>query len=118
MTQHHSEPVQQLPSKNPASPLKQAPQHQQSHILLEAAHEEKKVLESNNEVSEDKAPTHAAMEGTVGEGPKRGHLAFVNADIYQAAILNKMVPPMYRIDVVDIVQRNYEQKMQQQKRQR
>jgi hypothetical protein len=78
VAQHHSEPVK-LPSKNPASPLKQAPQ-QQTHILQEA-HEEKKVLESN-EVSEDKALTHGAMEGTVGEGLKRGHLAFVNADIY------------------------------------
>jgi hypothetical protein len=58
------------------------------------------------------------LEGTVGEGPKRGHLAFVNADIYQAAILNKLLPPKYRIEVVDIVQRNYEQKIQQQKRQR
>lgn len=58
------------------------------------------------------------MEGTVGDGPKRGHLAFVNADTYQAAILNKLLPPKYRIEIVDSVQRNYELKIQQQKRQR
>ena len=41
---------------------------------------------------------------------KRGHLAFVNANIYQAAILNKILPPGFRIEVEDTVKRNYEYK--------
>jgi guanylate kinase len=77
------------------------------------AQEERKVLESN-EVTEDKA--NEGIEGTVGEGPKRGHKAFLNADVYQAAILNKMLPPGFKIEILEIVQRNYEYKIQQQKK--
>jgi hypothetical protein len=40
----------------------------------------------------------------------------LNADIYQAATLNKLLPLGLRIDVLEIVQRNYEQKVQQQKK--
>jgi hypothetical protein len=70
-------------------------------------------LESN-EVTEDKA--NQGIDGTVGEGPKRGHKAFLNADIYQAAILNKLLPHGFRIEVLEVVLRNYEQKQQQQKK--
>jgi hypothetical protein len=60
------------------------------------------------------------LEGTatagIPEGPKRGHRAFVNADIYQAAILNKILPAGFKIEVLEIVQRNYEQRVQQQRR--
>jgi hypothetical protein len=45
-----------------------------------------------------------------GDTSKRGHLAFVNANIYQAAILNKLLPPGFRIEVEDIVKRSYEQR--------
>lgn len=66
--------------------------------------EEKKVYAApSNEVTEDKAH----IDGTI-DGPKRGHLAFVNADIYQAATLNKLLPSKYRIEVLEIVQRNFE----------
>jgi len=44
----------------------------------------------------------SAMDATV-DGPKRGHKAFINADIYQAATLNKLLPPGFRIEILDIV---------------
>lgn len=54
----------------------------------------------------NKAPTE-----NDGEGPKRGHLAFVNANIYQAATLNKLLPLGFKIESEDIVKRSYEQKL-------
>jgi hypothetical protein len=45
------------------------------------------------------------------EEVKRGHLAFVNANIYQAAVLNKLLPPRFKIDFVENVQKAYETKL-------
>ena len=40
----------------------------------------------------------------------------MNADTYQAAILNKLLPPKYRIEILEVAQRNYKQKIEQQKK--
>lgn len=37
----------------------------------------------------------------------RGHLAFVSPNVYQAATLNKLLPPGFKIDTVENVQRSY-----------
>lgn len=52
----------------------------------------------------------STVGGGAGDGTtvKRGHLAYVNADTYQAATLNKILPPGFRIEIVEILQRNYE----------
>ena len=44
---------------------------------------------------------------------KRGHLAFVTADTYKAATLNKLLPPGFRIEIVETLQRNYENRLAQ-----
>ena len=64
--------------------------------------EDSKVVSESNEES--------SALGQMTKEVKRGHLAFVNANIYQAAILNKILPPGFRIEVEDTVKRNYEYK--------
>lgn len=56
------------------------------------------------------------MGDTQAADVKRGHLAFVNADIYQAAILNKRLPAGFKIEFEDIVKRSYEHKQAQLKK--
>jgi len=60
--------------------------------------EESKVLTMSNEES---APADPSRE------VPRGHLAFVSANVYQGATLNKLLPPGFKIDTVEAVQRSY-----------
>ncbi len=55
-------------------------------------------MAESDEITEDKAPVDETQEG-----PKRGHVAFINSDIYQAATLNKLLRPGFRIEAVEIV---------------
>lgn len=57
-----------------------------------------------------------ALGNGVQEEAKRGHLAFVNANIYQAAILNKLLPAGFKIDFVENVQKSYESKLAAQRK--
>jgi hypothetical protein len=41
---------------------------------------------------------------------KRGHLAFVTGNTYQIAILNKLLPPGFKIELEESVKKNYEAK--------
>lgn len=62
------------------------------------------------------AGMNVAGEGGQSDGAKRGHLAFLNANVYQAATLNKLLPAGFKIDLVELVQRNYETKLAAQKK--
>jgi hypothetical protein len=65
-----------------------------------------------NEVSDAGNSSNAGDIGGAGEDTsKRGHLGLINCNIYQAAILNKLLPPGFKIDVEEIVKRTYEQKL-------
>lgn len=65
-----------------------------------------------NEVSDAGHSSNAGDMGGAGEDTsKRGHLGLINCNIYQAAILNKLLPPGFKIDVEEIVKRTYEQKL-------
>jgi hypothetical protein len=66
------------------------------------------ALGEDNTVNEDRSIKGA---GATIDTAKRGHLAFVNANIYQAAILNKLLPPGFKIEFEEVVKRNYEQKL-------
>lgn len=64
--------------------------------------------------------TMSNEESSVAEPSRevpRGHLAFVTANIYQAAVLNKLLPPGFKIDTVEAVQKTYAQKQNAMKRQ-
>ena len=47
---------------------------------------------------------------------KRGHLAFINGNTYQIAILNKLLPPGFKIELEESVKKNYEAKQAAQRK--
>jgi hypothetical protein len=63
-----------------------------------------------NEAGDEESYSHKNGGESAEEETKRGHLAFLDADIYQAATLNKLLPPGFKIEAEDVVKRSYLQK--------
>lgn len=65
-------------------------------------------LKSNDETGNE--------QSKVIDTAKRGHLAYINANTYQIAHLNKLLPPGFKIEFEETVKKNYEAKQAAQKK--
>jgi hypothetical protein len=84
--------------------------------------EERKGIESSSIAAGHGIGTNALNEETGNEQSKvidtakRGHLAFINGNTYQIAILNKLLPPGFKIELEESVKKNYEAKQAAQRK--